>query len=404
MAKFDKYFLMNEQDVLEYVQEKYSFFDKNVKLSCVEIGDGNLNYVFRVKDENTGKSIILKHSGIETRAHSGRHVDTDRNRIEAEILLKHNKLAPGLVPVVYGYDPIMCCMCMEDLKDYTIMRTGLLDEKVYPFFADQVTTYLVDVVLPTTDIVLDHKTKKQNVKAFINPDLCNITEQLVYSEAVGNFSGKNSVSYESVDFVQKEVYEDMSLRLEVAKLKFSFMEHAQGLLHGDIHSGSIFINDTGMKAFDVEFAFYGPIGYDLGNVLAHLVFALGHSEATKGDPIHKKEFRKWILRSIEDIITLYKSKFIEMYNKLATDDLAKTPGFCQYYLDGIIIDTAGAMGTELLRRVVGAAKVKDITSIVDQAKRAQLEQKLILIAKDLIMHRTKFVNGQDFVNAVTIQF
>ena len=109
MGKFDSYFLMNEQDALQYAREKYNFFDEGADLKCVEIGDGNLNYVFRICDQNTGKSIILKHSGIETRAKSGRLIDVDRNRIEAEILIYQGKMVKGFVPEVYGYDPVMCC-------------------------------------------------------------------------------------------------------------------------------------------------------------------------------------------------------------------------------------------------------------------------------------------------------
>ena len=127
MGRFDKYFLMECDDVVEYVKEKYDFFDKNAELSVNEIGDGNLNYVFRVQDEKTGKSVILKHSGIETRARSGRHVDTDRNRIEAEILMLQDRYAPGYVPKIYGYDPVMCCMATEDMKDYEVMRGALLN-------------------------------------------------------------------------------------------------------------------------------------------------------------------------------------------------------------------------------------------------------------------------------------
>src|SRR5699024_8641045 len=134
------------------VLEKYDFFPADAQLTCKEIGDGNLNYVFRVQDPATGKSVILKHSGIETRAHSGRKVDIDRNRIEAEILQRQNELAPGFVPKIYGYDPIMCCCAMEDLKDYTILRTALLDYRTFPKFADQITTYMVNILLPTTDV------------------------------------------------------------------------------------------------------------------------------------------------------------------------------------------------------------------------------------------------------------
>lgn len=53
------------------------------------------------------------------------------------------------------------------------------------------------------------------------------------------------------------------------------MNHAQALVHGDLHSGSIFVNEEGLKVIDPEFAYYGPIGYDIGNVIGNM-FLLGH--------------------------------------------------------------------------------------------------------------------------------
>ena len=58
-------------------------------------------------------------------------------------------------------------------------------------------------------------------------------------------------------------------------------------------------------------------------------------------------------------------------------------------------------GTELIRRTVGMANVKDVTTIADEAKRAHAEKVNILCAKDYIMNRTAFKNGADFIAAVT---
>ena len=55
MSRFDKYFLMDVSDVAEYVEEKLHFFPEGADLECREIGDGNLNYVFRLVDKNTKK-------------------------------------------------------------------------------------------------------------------------------------------------------------------------------------------------------------------------------------------------------------------------------------------------------------------------------------------------------------
>lgn len=396
MGKFEKYFLMDEHVILEYVKEKYNFFAANAELTCKEIGDGNLNYVFRVSDQN-GKSVILKHSGIETRARSGRKVNVDRNRIEAEILTLQDRLCPGYVPKIYGYDPIMCCCAMEDLKEYKIMRTALLNYEIFPSFAGQITTFMIDILLPTTDIAMNHKEKKAMVKNYINPDLCDISEQLVYSESLGNFSGKNYVVDAMNEFVESEIYKDKKLRLEGAKLKYEFMEHAQALIHGDLHSGSIFVTSKDIKVFDPEFAFYGPMGYDVGNVIAHILFALAHAEATlEKEDKRKKDFRNWAIDSIEQTIDLFKEKYFRKFEEIVSDEMAKTAGFAEYYLAGILKDTAAVAGLEIIRRIVGVAKVKDITSIPDESIRAEYEKKLLSIAKQMILERDTFCSGKDF--------
>ena len=54
MSRFDTYFLMKTPDVLEYVKEK-GYMPKDAEVTAKEIGDGNLNYVYRVVEEKTGE-------------------------------------------------------------------------------------------------------------------------------------------------------------------------------------------------------------------------------------------------------------------------------------------------------------------------------------------------------------
>ena len=87
MSRYDTYFLMKCEDVGDYVQTKYpGHVAPDAKLTAKEIGDGNLNYVFRVVEEATGKSLIVKQAGEALRISADMHVSTDRNRIESEIL------------------------------------------------------------------------------------------------------------------------------------------------------------------------------------------------------------------------------------------------------------------------------------------------------------------------------
>ena len=75
------------------------------------------------------------------------------------------------------------------------------------------------------------------------------------------------------------------------------------------------------------------------------------------------------------------------------------PSGGKVYVDGI--DTADEDKLLDIRRTVGMANVKDVTTIADEAKRAHAEKVNILCAKDYIMNRTAFKNGADFIAAVT---
>src|SRR5690606_10173679 len=182
MADFSTYFTMSEADAIEYAKGKLDLFPKGARLSCREIGDGNLNFVFRIVDEDSGKSIIIKQAGPVARISDEFKVSPDRNRIEYEILKVHNELAPGLAPKVYHYDPVMNCTVMDDLSDHVIMRKAMIEHRQFPLFADHITTFMANTLLLTSDVVMNHKEKKVLQGKFINPDLCEITEDLVYTE------------------------------------------------------------------------------------------------------------------------------------------------------------------------------------------------------------------------------
>lgn len=400
MSRYDNYFLMKTDDIADYVAEKLSFFPEGSKLECKEIGDGNLNYVFRLKDVETGKSIIIKQAGESLRISKDMKVSTDRGRIEAKILGIQWKLAPNLVPKVYLYDEVMCAILMEDMIGHTMMRTGLINHEIYPLFAEHVTTFMVNSLLLTSDVVMDHKKKKENVKAFINPDLCEITEDLVYSEPYIDYNHRNNVFPPNAEFIQREIYDDKELRLEAAKLKFEFMTNAQSLIHGDLHSGSVFINKEHTYIFDPEFAFYGPMGYDIGNIIANMFFAWCNGDATMEDGAEKDEFCGWVLKTIEEIVDKFIDKFKVSYKENVTDIMAKTEGFMEYYLDTILADTAGVAGLESIRRIVGMANVKDITTIPDEAKRTRAERIVLTLAKDYIKNRNSFKCGKDYIDAI----
>lgn len=394
-----EYFTMKENDAIEYAKTVLNFFDKDVVLTCKEIGDGNLNYVFRVVDEKNNKSVIIKQAGPVARISDEFKLSPDRNRIESEILKLQYSLAPGLVPEVYKYDSVMNCCVMEDLSDHVILRTALLNHRKFPMLADHITTYMVNTLLLTTDVVMGHKEKKELVKSFINPELCEISEDLVYTEPFFNCE-RNDIFEATKPLAEELLWKDNKFLLETAKLKFEFMSNAQSLIHGDLHSGSIFVKEDSTKVIDPEFAFYGPAGYDIGNVVAHFIFAMVNGEATMEEGAEKESYLAWVKESINNTIDMFKDKFLKVWAEKATERVAKYEGFAEYYLNTVLRDTAAVAGLELCRRILGIAHVKDVTTIKDAEKRAAAEKFCLVYGKELVMNREAMLDGKSYLDLI----
>ena len=391
MPGFDSFFLMNTEDVRRYAVEVLHRFAPDEPTACTEIGDGNINYVFRVVSKADGHSVIVKQADRLLRS-SGRPLDMYRNKIEAAILKLEGELAPGMVPEVYYYDETMAATSMEDISDYKNLRKVLAENRVYPHLAENISSFMADTLLPTTDLVLDAEEKKRRVKFFTNPELCKITEDLVLTEPYYDYKGRNILFPGTEDFVRRFLYEDESLHAEAAHLRLNFMNNAQALLHGDLHSGSIFINEKGIKVLDPEFAFYGPMGYDIGNVIGNLFFAWANKAFTAPDTA---ETMTAIESCIAEVWDKTREKLDAKYDACVTLPLYRVPAFKAQYLDSIMADSAGYAGTEIIRRTVGDSKVMEVSSVTDPDERIPMERALIKLGIALIKNRKAYRKGRE---------
>ena len=391
---FDHHVLLNCNTVIDYVFEKTDYFTNKENLDARELSDGNINYVFKVWDTVSGKSLVVKQADKFLRS-SGRPLDVKRNKIEAEILQIEGKLAPGFVPEVYLYDDKMNVLVMEDISKYLNLRKELLLGKTFDFFAEEISTFISKTLVPTTDLILDRHEKKEWVQKFINIELCDISEDLVFTEPYYNYKNRNIHTEENASFIQKVLYEDDVLKEEVGLLRNNFMNNAQALVHGDLHSGSIFINENGIKVIDPEFAFYGPMGYDIGNVIGNLFFAWAYAEV---QDTNNTKFIEWISSTIEKVLDLSMTKIKEhltanvklpLYNSI----------FLEKYVTSIREDSIGYAGTEIVRRTVGDSKVQEIYALEDLEKVKRIERLLTLFGTDLIKNRKIYETGKELTNS-----
>ena len=380
--KYQEHFLLDCDEVISYVKEK-NLFSENADLTVKEIGDGNINYIFKVENKIDGKSIVLKQADKLLRS-SGRPLDLTRSKIEANILRIENDLAPHFVPEIYFYDEIMCVLAMEDISEYKNLRTELIAGKIFLNFADNISEFLSRTLLLTTDLFMNKFEKKKNVKEFINPELCDISECLVFTEPYDNNRNRNIITAGNEEFVENTLYKNEDLHFAILKLREKYMNYSQSLIHGDLHSGSIFINEKGIKIIDPEFSFYGPMAYDIGNVIGNLYFPLYRAKFFMEDSKKKEEFINWLEKCILDIPILFSKKCKLLWEKYSNDRLLKNKKFRDYYIENIIKDSLAYAGTEIIRRTVGDTKVLELTSLENSEKKLELERSLINKAVSMI--------------------
>ena len=391
MKGFHSYFLMSTEDAKRYAAEVLRFFAPAEETVCEEIGDGNINYVFRVRSVKDGRSLIIKQSDRLLRS-SGRPLDQNRSRIEAAALRSEAKYVPAMVPEVYHYDEEMAAISMEDVSAYGNLRRELMAGHVYPHLGANISDFLAETMLPTTDLAADAEEKKRQVRFFTNPELCSITEDLVLTEPYYDYKGRNLLFPGTEDFVRRCLYEDEALHAEVGKLRLNFMNNPQALLHGDLHTGSIFANAGGIKVLDPEFAFYGPMGYDIGNVIGNFFFSWAYHAFTRPDD---RDVTDALASCIEEIHDLTAAKLARRYDWLVVLPLYRAAAFRQEWLAKVTADAVGYAGTEIIRRTVGDSKVAEISLVEDPALRIPMEKALIRFGTALIMRRAEFRSGRE---------
>jgi 5-methylthioribose kinase len=379
--------------------------------SVTEVGDGNLNLVFIVRGPK--RSLVVKQALPYVRlVGDSWPLPLDRSYFESQALLTEYALAPGLVPEVLLVDNEQAVFVMEHLTPHIIMRKGLIDGVKYPKFAAALAEFMAQTLFKTSDLYLPAHEKKRQMAIFCaNTELCKITEDLVFTDPYRE-AKLNHWTSPQLDDIAREFRADAPLKVAAQAMKLKFLSHAEALVHGDLHSGSIMATQDDVRMIDPEFAYFGPMGFDVGALIANLILAYLSQIGHEKEPGARDDYRSWILRQTIDVWNRFAARFLELWNTEAKGDAYTAELFADAdsraaladeqarYMKRLFEDTVGFAGCKMIRRILGLAHVADLETIADKDVRARAEKRALRLARSLLVDRERYNSIEAVADAV----
>lgn len=366
-----------------------------------EVGDGNLNLVFLV-DGPRGAVCVKQALPYVRLVGESWPLGLERARFEWEALRVEHRLAPGLVPEPLHFDEQLYAIVMERLAPHIIMRKGMIAATPYPRFAEQIATFLAHTLYFTSDLGMKAAEKKRLLERFApNVELCKITEDLIFTDPYMKHE-RNRWTSPQLDDAARAIREDLPLKRAVAELKLKFMSEAQALVHGDLHTGSIMVTATDTRVIDPEFAFMGPIGFDVGKLLGNLLMSHASQPGHETRPGERAEYQEWILATVQEVWNGFERRFLDLWRSRPEGDaypVAHFPGpdgaraleaARRTYMRRLFVDSLGYAGTSMIRRTLGLAHNADMETIADPDRRAACERRNLALARELIVEAACF--------------
>ena len=390
----------NIQEYLFSLAEIKSYFNCD-KLEIKEIGDGNLNFVFLATStaDNT-KSLIVKQAVPYLRC-VGESYPLSRERMTYEIRsLETFANLSEHIPKIYHSDEEMSVIVMEYLGEHIIMRKGIIDSVIYPNFSNHISSYLANTLFKTSSLYLSSSEKSSLISAFIdNTELCKLTEDFVFSAPY--MEHETNAELPELQDVATKISNDVELKTKILKLKYKFMNQSDALIHGDLHTGSIMVNQDDTYVFDSEFAFVGPMSFDIGALIANLVMSwVSHNIQDEN-----RAYQEWIVENIISIWNSFAREFLSLWNETSESALLLN-GFASkevleayqaQYMLNLLKDSVGFAGCKVMRRQLGIAGVEDIRGIQDDTNREKANRLALKIGEKFIKEHKNIETIEDVI-------
>ena len=362
-----------------------------------EVGDGNLNLVFIVEG-GQGTAIVKQALPYVRLVGDSWPLPLKRSFFEYHALTRQAERDPGRVPEIYHFDEQQALIVMEFLSPHIILRKALIEGQVLPKIGRDLGLFAARTLFRGSDLSLEAASRKKDLALFAdNVELCDITENLVFTDPYFE-AEMNRHTSPQLDAVVADLRADRDLKVEAQILKQKFASNAETLVHGDLHTGSVMVTAEDTRVIDPEFAFYGPMAFDVGMLLGNFWTAY-FSQAGHESGGSRDEMRTHLLGVCAQVWQVFTEEFTRLWHSERNgmlyprslyedqgDELGSHQALDQMLAE-IWRDLLGYAGVEMHRRILGLAHNAEFETIEDEELRARCEAKALAMGRHLVVNR-----------------
>lgn len=304
---------LDESNLPEYLRNK-SFIPEGSDVSVEAVGDGNINWVRRVRGGFGSR--VVKQARPALERFPEYRVSTDRIQIEARF---YQTVAPHdrehVCPEVLAFDPEQRVLVLEDLGDAERLDAALARGRDVSEAAQVLARFLGRIHTRARGDDLAER--------FANDEMRRLHGDHIFF-----------LPYRENDFPLSPalaaragaIRADANLVGRIDAAYARYLGPGAALVHGDVQPTNVLLTGAGPKLLDAEIAHVGDPAFDLGQLLGHLLLPA----VARGAPREAEA-------SLQEAWRAYQSA--------SGVDTA------------MLADAARHAGIELLRRTLGAARV-----------------------------------------------
>lgn len=402
------YIDLNEDNIKAYVKSKVDFFAPDAVLNVYTFGDGEddgdgfINYVYRVWEEG-GASVIVKQAKTRTRVFGegvGPFVQ-ERNALEAEHMQILYGITPEYIPEVYVIDRENHTYICEDCSDLKIIRFEMMKGKVYKNAGQRIGEFIAKSNFYTSEIFLTPEMHQELQAKYINPQQRKIFQCALFLKDESAFDNLERPAPDPIRAAMGDApWESKAFRTEMLKLRHIHMKKGECLVHGDLHTSNILLNDDRMKIIDMEYSYMGPLSGDMGYLIGNTLYEYFRWLYL---PDHDDAFRTamcaYSLQLSKDIIDSYLTTYKQCWQESARFTYQGYDEYCDYICETWFNEMVGFIGCQMISRVGGCVPLPDLD---DLPKDAHYEacRIVIMLGYYLIMHRGEINTSDELIDLV----